>query len=59
MNHYLQARQSLRNGVSLQEFKERLPEPLVDKGLLSLLVGTVMEQGLQPFDGYLQLLTGY
>lgn len=45
--------------MSLQEFKERLPEPLVDKGLLSLLVGTVMEQGLQPFDGYLQLLTGY
>jgi hypothetical protein len=59
MNIYLEARQWLRTGVSFQEFSERLPTSLIDSGLLSLLLGATMEQGLEPFDRYLDLLVGY
>lgn len=59
MNQYLEARQWLRNGVSFEEFADRLPPCLLDSGLLSLLVGATMEQALEPFDRYLNLLVGY
>lgn len=56
MNNYLEARQWLRSGVSFEEFEERLPKNLREPGLLSLLVGAVMEQDLEPFEKYLELL---
>lgn len=56
MQNYLEARQWLRADVPFEQFEERLPPGLRESGLLSLLVGAVMEQGLEPFESYLGLL---
>jgi len=46
MNNYLEARQWLRNDIGFEMFEEKLPGELKDAGLLSLLVGAVMDVGL-------------